>query len=161
MIRGLALASLVLCSCQCVDPSELEECRREVARLESELAERDGVLARTAAQMEEEQRHLIENARAGTRRFQAPPTPPLLEGAVTESAKGMVTIRISANPGDVDIQKLLEDRPFTFAVYGDNGYKGEAVATKYESGAEVVLCRIVLRKGEATIEVGDKASTRP
>lgn len=86
---------------------------------------------------------------------------PDLAGTVTNASGRLCTISIGENPGNVDIQSVISRMPFRFAIYDDNGFKAEAVATKYEASANAVLCNLMFTKGEATIRTGDKASTKP
>ena len=58
-------------------------------------------------------------------------------------------------------QSVINRMPFSFAIYDDNGYKCDAIATKYEESAKAVLCTLRYTKGEVVIRTGDKASTKP
>jgi hypothetical protein len=84
---------------------------------------------------------------------------PALTGTVAHVANNrLCTIKITDNPGDVDIGDQLAKRKFSFAVYDASGYKGEAVATEYHAADNAVTCRLILHKGE--IKAGDMASTK-
>lgn len=83
---------------------------------------------------------------------------PTLAGMVTNASARLCTIQVTDNPGKIDIAEEIARNPFRFAVYDASGYKGEAVATKYEPSANAVLCNLMLVKGE--IKEGDKASTK-
>jgi len=84
---------------------------------------------------------------------------PTLAGTVTNASGRLVTISISDNPGDVDIQDQINRRPFRFAISDASGYKAEAVATKYEPTANAVLCNVLLTAGSRPIRAGDSATT--
>jgi flagellar biosynthesis chaperone FliJ len=84
---------------------------------------------------------------------------PNLTGLVTSANGRLCTIQITDNPGKVDIADQIAKRPFKFAIHDASGYKGEAVATKYEASANAVLCNIFLVKDAASIKEGDKAAT--
>ena len=86
---------------------------------------------------------------------------PTLAGTVTNASDRLLTISIADNPGEVDIQDQINRRPFRFAIYDENGFKAEAVATKYEPTANAVLCNVMFKKGSAQIRTGDRASTKP
>ena len=84
---------------------------------------------------------------------------PALSGTVAHVAnQRLCTIKITDNPGNVDIADQLAKRKFGFAVYDASGYKGEAIATAYHAADNAVTCRLVPHKGE--IKAGDKASTK-
>jgi len=84
---------------------------------------------------------------------------PALNGTVAHVANNrLCTIKITDNPGKVDIGDQLSKRKFSFAIYDASGYKGEAVATAYHAADNAVTCTIMLPKGE--IKTGDKASTK-
>jgi uncharacterized protein YhaN len=83
---------------------------------------------------------------------------PNLSGTVTTSNGRLCTIQVTDNPGNVDIQQAIEQGRWTFAIYDDKGYKGEAVAEKYEASANAVLCKVMLEKG--SIKEGDRAATK-
>lgn len=84
---------------------------------------------------------------------------PALNGTVAHVANNrLCTIKITDNPGDVDIADQLSKRKFSFAIYDASGYKGEAVATAFHAADNAVTCTINLAKGE--IKMGDKASTK-
>lgn len=83
---------------------------------------------------------------------------PNLAGTVTTSNGRLCTILITDNPGNVNIKEAIELGKWGFAIYDDKGYKGEAIAEKYEESANAVLCRVVPVKGE--IREGDRAATK-
>ena len=86
---------------------------------------------------------------------------PDLAGTVSNAPGRLCTISIGENPGNVDIQEMITNMPFRFAIFDENGFKAEAVATKYEPSANSVLCNVMFTKGQAAIRTGDKASTKP
>ena len=83
---------------------------------------------------------------------------PNLSGLVTSAAGRLCTIQINENPGNVDIAGEIEKGKWGFAIYDASGYKGEAIATKFEASANAVLCNVYLVKGE--IKQGDRAATK-
>jgi len=100
-------------------------------------------------------------AAAKVRGFSEAMAAPTLAGTVTNASGRLCTISIADNPGNVDIQDQINRRPFSFAIYDANGYKAEAIATKYEASANAVLCTVRVTNGSAQIRTGDKASTQP
>lgn len=85
---------------------------------------------------------------------------PSLAGMVTNASGRLCTIQVTDNPGDVDIAEMIAKMPFSFAIYDASGYKGEAVATRYEPSAKAVLCNLKLVKDNASIKEGDRAATK-
>ena len=85
---------------------------------------------------------------------------PNLTGLVTAANGRLCTIQITDNPGKVDIADQISKRPFNFAIHDASGYKGEAVATKYEASANAVLCNLFLVKDGMSIKEGDRAATK-
>ncbi|HEU4420808.1 MAG TPA: hypothetical protein VFT55_17855 [Planctomycetota bacterium] len=86
---------------------------------------------------------------------------PNLTGLVTSANGRLCTIQITDNPGKVDIADQISKRPFNFAIHdAASGYKGEAVATKYEASANAVLCNLFLVKDGMSIKEGDRAATK-
>ncbi len=83
---------------------------------------------------------------------------PNLAGLVTSSGGNLCTVQITDNPGNVNIKEAIELGKWGFAIYDANGYKGEAIAEKFEESANAVLCKIFTVKGE--IKQGDKAATK-
>ncbi len=100
------------------------------------------------------------NSVATTKGFLPSMAAPSLAGLVTSANPRLCTIQITDNPGKVDIADQIAKRPFSFAIYDASGYKGEAVATKYEASANAVLCNIFLVKDAVAIKEGDKASSK-
>jgi hypothetical protein len=84
---------------------------------------------------------------------------PNLAGLVTTSEGNLCTIQITSNPGNINIKEAIEMGKWGFAIYDASGYKGEAIAQRYEESANAVFCRVVpVGKGE--IKQGDKAATQ-
>lgn len=84
---------------------------------------------------------------------------PALNGTVAHVANNrLCTIKITDNPGNVDIADQLAKRKFSFAIYDASGYKGEATATEYHASENAVTCTLTLTKGE--IKSGDMAATK-
>jgi len=83
---------------------------------------------------------------------------PNLAGTVTNANGRLCTISITDNPGNINIKEAIELGKWGFAIYDASGYKGEAIAQRYEEGANAVLCQVFPVKGE--IREGDKAATK-
>lgn len=100
---------------------------------------------------------------------------PALAGRVTNVSGQMCTVTVDANPGNIDIQKAIDERTFRrsiytdnghthssvcllrFAIYGDDGHKADVQAIRFDAEAGGVLCEVVPSEGEVEIVVGDKA----
>lgn len=83
---------------------------------------------------------------------------PNLAGLVTTANGRLCTIQITDNPGNVNIKEAIELGKWGFAIYDASGYKGEAIAERFEESANAVLCKVFPVKGE--IREGDKAATK-
>tara|TARA_R110002094_G_scaffold14667_16_gene25677 strand:+ start:332 stop:850 length:519 start_codon:yes stop_codon:yes gene_type:complete len=159
----LILSAAVVSGCSSADHLLREEHDREVAVLQQRLAEKDQHLEYLALKLQrlKEQRIVpipIAEARAGS--VWTGFSVPALEGTVTGVSGDDCTVVVVANPGNVDIQSIITRTPFRFAVYDENGFKAEAVATSYDAASNVVKCHLTFTKGDATIVVGDKAATK-
>jgi hypothetical protein len=132
--------------------------KNEIASLNNTIAAKDQSIADLARDNSEQKLLVAAATQRGFIRSMAAPT---LAGVVTNASGRLCTISIGDNPGNVDIQDQISRMPFTFAIYDENGYKAEAVATKYDASAKAVLCNLRFTKGAATIKNGDKASTKP
>jgi hypothetical protein len=132
--------------------------KNEIASLNGTIGEKNLEIA-ALDRDNQEQKLLV--AAATVNGFLPGMAAPTLEGTVTNASGRLCTISIGENPGNVDIQSAISRMPFSFAVYDENGYKAEAIATKYEPSANAVFCNLKFTNGEATIRVGDKASTKP
>lgn len=166
--RAIFAFCLMVCTaaltsgCSNADHVLIEERTQEVAVLRQQLAEQDRHLDYLASEVQRleqasEQRRLMERAKAG---IMYPPVPDLAGKVIRVSGKLCVVV-VDENPDKVDIKKAIARMPLRFAIYDENGFKGELVATKYEAGAKGVLCTLIYTKGEAAIVVGDKVSTKP
>jgi len=137
---------------------ENRDLKNTIASLNGTIGEKDQVIA-TLNRDNSENRLLIAAAEAnGFIRSMAAPS---LAGTVTNASGRLCTIAIGENPGNVDIQSVINRMPFAFAIFDDNGYKCDAIATKYEASAKAVLCTLRFTNGETVIRTGDKASTKP
>jgi hypothetical protein len=132
--------------------------KNEIAGLNETVGKRDLQIA-ALDRDNQEQKLLVAAAQANG--FINAMAAPDLAGTVTNASGRLCTIAINGNPGNVDIQSVINRMPFRFAIFDDNGFKAEAVATKYEPSAKAVLCKVMFTKGSATIRTGDKASTKP
>jgi hypothetical protein len=83
---------------------------------------------------------------------------PNLAGTVTSANGRLCTIQITDNPGNINVKDAIEMGKWGFAIYDASGYKGEAIAERFEESANAVLCRVFPVKGE--IREGDKAATK-
>jgi hypothetical protein len=132
--------------------------KNEIAGLNETVGKKD---LRIAALDRDNQEQKLLVAAAQANGFINAMAAPDLAGTVTNASGRLCTIAIVGNPGNVDIQSVISRMPFRFAIYDDNGFKAEAVATKYEASAKAVLCKVMFTNGQATIRTGDKASTKP
>tara|TARA_R110002072_G_scaffold228234_12_gene385378 strand:+ start:9956 stop:10981 length:1026 start_codon:yes stop_codon:yes gene_type:complete len=137
---------------------EARNLNNEIAALNDRISQKDLQIA--ALDRDNQEKNLLVAA-AQANGFINAMAAPDLAGTVTNASGRLCTISIGENPGNVDIQSVISRMPFRFAIYDDNGFKAEAVATKYEPSANAVLCNLMFTKGEATIRTGDKASTKP
>lgn len=137
---------------------ENRDLKNTIASLNGTIGEKDQMIA-SLQRDNSENKLLIAAAEAnGFIRSMAAPS---LAGTVTNASGRLCTIAVGENPGNVDIQSVINRMPFAFAIYDENGYKCDAVATKYEASANAVLCTLRFTKGETVIRTGDKASTKP
>lgn len=137
---------------------ENRDLKNTIASLNGTIDEKDLKIA-SLDRDNSENRLLIAAAEAnGFIRSMAAPS---LAGTVTNASGRLCTIAVGENPGNVDIQSVINRMPFAFAIYDDNGYKCDAIATKYEPSANAVLCTLRFTRGEVIIRTGDKASTKP
>lgn len=103
---------------------------------------------------------------------------PALAGRVTNVSGRTCTITVDANPGNIDIQKAIDERTYQqstytddghsrkivcllrFAIYGDDGHKADVQAIRFDAEAGGVLCEVVPSESDVKIVVGDKADIR-
>lgn len=137
---------------------ENRDLKNTIASLNGTIGEKDQAIA--ALQRDNSENKLL-IAAAEANGFIRSMAAPSLAGTVTNASGRLCTIAVGENPGNVDIQSVINRMPFAFAIYDDNGYKCDAVATKYEASANAVLCTLRFTKGETVIRTGDKASTKP
>ena len=135
--------------------AENRKLKGDVAALEASVKERDGSI--TDLKKERSELTMLVKV-AETNGFLRSMAAPNLAGLVTSAAGRLCTIQISETPGNVDIASEIEKGKWGFAIYDASGYKGEAIATKYEASANAVLCNVYLVKGE--IKEGDRAATK-
>lgn len=83
---------------------------------------------------------------------------PPLSGEVVNVANNLVTIAIRSNESNIDIGDYIQKGKWTFGIFHDGTYKGEAVAQQYDASTNAVLCRLELVKGQ--VKVGDRAQTK-
>lgn len=138
--------------------AENRQLKNDITGLNSTIQAREASIAMLEKQSSEQDLLL---AAARTNGFLDSMAAPTLAGTVTASAGSLLTVSVADNPGNVDIQDIINKLPFRFAIYGEGGYKGDAVAQKYEESANAVLCKIVIKKENATIRTGDRATTNP
>ena len=138
--------------------AENRNLKNNIAALNETISSKDEQIA--SLERDNSEKDLLISA-AKIRGFSEAMAAPTLSGTVTNASGRLCTISIVDNPGNVDIQDQINRRPFSFAIFDENGYKAEAIATKYEASANAVLCTIRVRNNGATIRTGDKASTQP
>ena len=135
--------------------AENAKLKRDVAALEASVKDRESAIG----DLKKERNELGMLVKvAETNGFLRSMAAPTLAGLVTSAGGRLCTIQISENPGNIDIASEIEKGKWGFAIYDASGYKGEAIATKYEASANAVLCNVYLVKGE--IKEGDRASTK-
>lgn len=136
--------------------AENRELKTTIASLNSTIESKDGQIA--DLEKERSELNLLVSV-AQEQGFIPGLAAPALNGTVMHVANNrLCTIKITDNPGNVDIADQLSKRKFSFAIYDSTGYKGEAVATAYHAEDNAVTCTITLYKGE--IKEGDTASTK-
>ncbi|MFN3240649.1 MAG: hypothetical protein ACE37K_03960 [Planctomycetota bacterium] len=138
--------------------AENRNLKNEIASLNETIDGKDQQIA--SLERDNSEKDLL-IAAAKVRGFSEAMAAPNLAGTVTNASGRLCTISIADNPGNVDIQDQINRRTFSFAIYDANGYKAEAIATKYEPSANAVLCTVRVKNGNAQIRTGDKASTQP
>jgi septal ring factor EnvC (AmiA/AmiB activator) len=109
LARFSLIASVALLAASCSSTEQLlrDEHDREVASLQQQLEEQD---------------HRLDDLRSEVSR---------LSRTVYKLTEGqLVTIPIGENPSNVDIQSIINRMPFRFAIYDDDGYKGEVTIIK-------------------------------
>lgn len=127
----------------------------QIASLQETIANKDIELAQMSKDVSEKDLLLAVAKQKG---FVTAMAAPNLGGTVVNASGRLCTIQVTENPGDVDVGEMIAKLPFSFAIYDESGYKGEAVATRYEPSAKAVFCDLTLVKGD--IKVGDRAATR-
>jgi len=85
----------------------------------------------------------------------------VLAGTVIELSGDWLTLSVTANPGNVDIQRVLDRKPPAFVVYRARSKVATAEAVRYDRDANTLRCRILAREPNATLALGDRASTTP
>jgi hypothetical protein len=127
----------------------------KITELTEAVAKRDGDIAALTA--DKSQLQLLVKV-AETNGFIRAMAAPNLVGMVTTSSGRLCTIQVTDNPGNINIKEAIELGKWSFAIYDASGYKGEAVAERFEESANAVLCKVFPVKGE--IKTGDKAATK-
>lgn len=135
--------------------AENRDLKNEIARLNDTVTARDGEIA--GLKTDRSQLQLLVKV-AETNGFLRSMAAPNLAGLVTTANGRLCTIQITDNPGKIDIKESIEQGKWGFAIYDASGYKGEAIAERYEESANAVLCKVFPVKGE--IREGDKAATK-
>jgi hypothetical protein len=135
--------------------AENRDLKTKITSLEEAVSTRDKNIA-TLESAKSELQLLVKVAESyGFIRSMAAPN---LAGTVTTASGRLCTIQITDNPGNINIKEAIELGKWGFAIYDASGYKGEAIAERYEEGSNAVLCRVFPVKGE--IREGDKAATK-
>ena len=138
--------------------AENRNLKAQIATLQETISSKDTQIA--ALTRDNSEKDLLVQA-ATVNGFLPGMAAPSLSGTVTNVSGRLCTISISDNPGEVDIADQIKRRPFRIAIHDASGYKGDAVATKFEASANAVLCNILVTNGSREIRVGDAASTNP
>ncbi|MBL8753282.1 MAG: hypothetical protein JNK15_08280 [Planctomycetes bacterium] len=127
----------------------------KIAELTEAVSKRDGDIAALTA--DKSQLTLLVKV-AETNGFIRAMAAPNLVGMVTMASDRLCTVQVTDNPGNVNVKEAIELGKWSFAIYDASGYKGEAVAEKFEESTNSVLCKVFPVKGE--IKSGDKAATK-
>jgi hypothetical protein len=135
--------------------AENRDLKTKIATLEETIGTRDKSIA--ALEAEKNSLGLLVKV-AESYGFIRSMAAPNLAGTVTHADGRLVTIQITENPGNVNIKDAIEMGKWGFAIYDASGYKGEAIAERYEESANAVLCRVFPVKGE--VREGDRAATK-
>ena len=112
-----------------------EDLSAQVATLEASIAEKDILI--TAAQAQG---------------FNLLDAQPAMSGIVTMAEGDLITVQVNDNPTEMPIKK-----GYKFALYSDGGYKGDMTVTDVQDN--YAIGRVFAKVENATIKVGDKAST--
>ncbi|MFY9343508.1 MAG: hypothetical protein WAT39_13510 [Planctomycetota bacterium] len=135
--------------------AENRQLKTTIAEMTDTVAKRDAAIA----QLDSDKKGLELLVKvAETNGFVRAMAAPNLAGMVTNASGRLCTIQITDNPGNIDIKEAIERGKWGFAIYDASGYKGEAIAERYEASANAVLCKTFPVKGE--IKVNDKAATK-
>jgi hypothetical protein len=135
--------------------AENRDLKTQIAALNETITNKDVAIADLQKERSENQLLL---AVAREKGFVPQMAAPNLSGTVTHAAGRLCTIAVTDNPGNIDIADHIAKFKFRIAIYDQNGYKGEAVATEYNEASKSILCNIIL-VNKGTITEGDKAST--
>ena len=136
--------------------AENRDLKTKIASLEEAVATRDGKI--NGLENDKNNLGLLVKV-AESYGFLRSMAAPNLSGVVTVSDARLCTIQITENPGKINIKEAIETGKWGFAIYDASGYKGEAIAERFEESANAVLCRVFPVKG-GEIKEGDKASTK-
>jgi hypothetical protein len=135
--------------------AENRDLKSKIAGLEETVGARDKSIA--GLQSDKSQLQLLVKV-AESYGFIRSMAAPNLAGTVTHADGRLCTVSITDNPGNINIKEAIELGKWGFAIYDASGYKGEAIAERFEEGANAVLCRVFPVKGE--VREGDKAATK-
>lgn len=139
--------------------AENRELKTTIASLNGTIEGKNSDIAKLESDLSEQQMLV---AIATERGFLPGLAAPTLNGMVLHAANNrLCTVKVTDNPGEVDIADVLKKRKFSFAVYDSTGtYKGEATATTYHPEENAITCTITFVKQGMTIVTGDMASTK-
>ena len=130
--------------------SNLSEAGRSIQALEATVAEKNGALAALDQQTRELDVILAVIRRRAPGIFDG--VQPDLEGIVEQAQAGICTVRLTANPGGVDVKT-----GWRFAIHNGSTYKGEAMITDVDG--EFAFCRVTKLVPGMTVNAGDSAAT--
>jgi hypothetical protein len=185
-LAGLSLIGLAVMAAACSNTEHLRQTEhaREVAELRLQIDQRD--------QLVEALKVELKGPRQNRKRASPADSPmltpqmlvrglsgtPALAGRVTNVFGQTCTITVDANPGNIDIQKAIDERTYQrstyaddghsrksvcllrFAIYGDDGHKADVQAVRFDAEAGGVLCEVVPSESDVKIVVGDKADIK-
>jgi hypothetical protein len=83
---------------------------------------------------------------------------PTFTGTVQHVSKAgdLVTLAITENPGNLPLKAGA-----SFAMWNEAGYLGEATVTEILNDGQTAFARVTKRANNASIKIGDRASTNP
>jgi len=130
--------------------AQLSEAGRQATELEATIASQSGQIAALDQTTKEQQVIFDVIKRKAPGIFDT--VQPDLRGVVEQAEAGICTVRLTENPGGVQV------RPgWTFAIHNGGTYKGEAMITSVDG--EFAFCKVTRSVDGMTVSPGDDAAT--